>query len=109
GNGSNRDSSIPTVVPGLSDAISLALGDSHTCVVRSDQTAECWGDNSRGQLGRGDTNNSPTPVPVMNLTDIKELVTGGFQTCARTAKGALLCWGGANGLTSPTPVPLTCP
>jgi alpha-tubulin suppressor-like RCC1 family protein len=35
-------------------ATALTAGSSHTCAVLDDATLKCWGDNSEGQLGRGD-------------------------------------------------------
>jgi len=43
---------------------SLSAGDTHTCAVLADGTAECWGNNSRGQLGGGSTTDSVAAVPV---------------------------------------------
>ena len=56
----------PTVVPGLSRAMSfvtpaapagaaetLGAGIGHTCEVRRDGAAVCWGAQRAGQLGRG--------------------------------------------------------
>jgi len=39
----------------LDDAFDLALGSNHLCVLRSDGSVWCSGDNNVGQLGSGDT------------------------------------------------------
>ena len=39
---------------------SITAGAAHTCALRSNGTARCWGANGSGQLGRGNTTNSPT-------------------------------------------------
>ena len=39
-------------------AYRVAGGASHTCALRSNGTARCWGGNAVGQLGRGTTTNS---------------------------------------------------
>jgi alpha-tubulin suppressor-like RCC1 family protein len=45
----------PTVVPGLSGVVAMAVGANHTCVLKTDRTASCWGINQEGQLGIGRT------------------------------------------------------
>jgi alpha-tubulin suppressor-like RCC1 family protein len=41
-------------------AYRIAAGNAHTCALRNNGTARCWGLNNSGQLGRGNTTNSPT-------------------------------------------------
>ncbi|MSX00153.1 MAG: hypothetical protein F2809_04345, partial [Actinobacteria bacterium] len=42
-------------------------GDDHTCALRTNGAALCWGDNSSGQLGTGDNFASLEPVSVTAL------------------------------------------
>ena len=42
----------------------LSAGEDHTCMLKSNGVAYCWGDNSVGQLGNGSTEASLTPVKV---------------------------------------------
>ena len=44
----------PVAVTGLTSVISIAAGESHTCVAADDGSAFCWGNNDSGQLGNGD-------------------------------------------------------
>jgi alpha-tubulin suppressor-like RCC1 family protein len=46
----------------FSDAVDVAAGSKHTCVVKTDSTVWCWGLNDKGQLGNNTTTNSETPV-----------------------------------------------
>jgi hypothetical protein len=54
----------PTLFTNLNDLnITLTGGDGHICMIGPVGVVQCWGSNSRGQLGDGTTVNSPTPVP----------------------------------------------
>ena len=56
----------PVGVEGLpSDAVSIATGTFHTCVVLENATLLCWGHNAYGELGDGTTDNSLEPVVVL--------------------------------------------
>src|SRR5262249_52137983 len=35
----------------LTQVVSVAAGQNHSCAARSDGTVWCWGDNSKGELG----------------------------------------------------------
>ena len=45
---------------------SITAGENHTCAVMADNTAKCWGRNSKGQVGDGTTTNRPSPTAVAN-------------------------------------------
>ena len=81
---------------------SLALGLDHACALLSGNRVRCWGDNTVGQLGRGDTAPVGTlPDEVASLIDVDlgetgwivELRAGAQHTCARFDDGRLKCWG----------------
>ncbi len=83
----------------------IAAGGSHTCAVRSDSLAYCWGANDHNQLGATTTTVcrltvacSLIPIPVAGGLKFKQITTGRQHTCALTAGGAAYCWGeGADG------------
>jgi alpha-tubulin suppressor-like RCC1 family protein len=125
GNGSS-DNNIPKIhpiqVPGLADVKQVSAGGMHTCAVRHDGTAMCWGRDLHGELG--DVNHAgsvsvPVQVAGMNgagvLTGVSSISAGTLHTCAVVGKGFARCWGGnshgmlgrgvAGGL-SETPVPV---
>jgi alpha-tubulin suppressor-like RCC1 family protein len=55
----------PAPVIGLSaDVSSIEAGGVHTCAVRTDGSAWCWGDNGASQLGDGTLTNRLTPIQV---------------------------------------------
>jgi alpha-tubulin suppressor-like RCC1 family protein len=57
----------PSAVLGLSNAIALEAGTTHTCAVVPDAVL-CWGNNSHGQLGTGSAGGfSTTAVEVVGL------------------------------------------
>ncbi len=89
-------SSSPLEVIGAPQFTNLAIGASHSCGVDTSNNVYCWGNNNRGQLGRGtmDTG-SATPIQVNSIpnNDIMEVVAGDDFTCARSFGGGLYCWG----------------
>lgn len=80
---------------------SLALGDTHTCALRSDGTVWCWGAADDGQLGdgtQGDVNfRRLHPVQVIQgagkLTGVKAITANDHTTCAVKTDGTVWCWG----------------
>jgi len=65
----------------------------HTCVILSDQTVSCWGENLSGQLGIGNNTNQHSPVSIPGLTNIAEISLGLAHTCAINNTGSVWCWG----------------
>ena len=100
----------PVQVPGM--WASLASGGEHTCGIKSDATAWCWGDNYQGQLGNPTntqtqaSNPTPTQVPGAWVS-----LTAGLQhTCGIRTDATAWCWGidqmgqlGPNGATRQNP------
>ena len=66
--------------PGNGTFKSVSAGGAHTCAVRTDGAAQCWGANGHGQS---------TP-PSGTFASIS---AGGFYTCGLRANGAPECWG----------------
>lgn len=99
GDGTQISRSVPTVVPGLTDATALTAGWRHSCALRSNGSALCWGDNvgdgfAGGQLGDGTRTSrlSPTPVLAPGL-QFTALEAGGNHTCGLTTAKRVKCWG----------------
>jgi alpha-tubulin suppressor-like RCC1 family protein len=86
----------PVRVPGVTDAVQLAIGSSHTCALLRDGTVTCWGDNTWGQLGRGPHPGLLPPAPVDGLDHIVGIAGGTRTTCAWQRDGHAWCWGANN-------------
>jgi alpha-tubulin suppressor-like RCC1 family protein len=70
----------------------LALGDDHACILRPNGAVQCWGDDSKNQLGDGLDAATTTPKPVPILGTVSAIAAGGSHTCAISDAG-LFCWG----------------
>ncbi|MGI8702021.1 MAG: RCC1 domain-containing protein [Nocardioidaceae bacterium] len=67
--------------------------DSHTCGVRADGTAWCWGQNDLGQVGNGTQNDQLTPTRVGRSNGWTSVSAGNGMSCGTRAGGGLWCWG----------------
>ncbi len=95
--------STPAFVTGFSNdsedsrAVQIAAGGYHTCAVLVSGALECWGQNTKGQLGNESTTQSSSPVEVSGLDGVVSsvaLVRLGFEfTCAQLESEAVKCWG----------------
>ncbi|MCC7541052.1 MAG: hypothetical protein IT379_32840 [Deltaproteobacteria bacterium] len=87
----------PVVVGGLTSAIRIAAGATHSCATRGGGGVSCWGANYTGQLGIGSSGPTmywPAPLEVMSLTDANGISLGYFgYGCAQRATGNVACWG----------------
>jgi alpha-tubulin suppressor-like RCC1 family protein len=88
----------PASVAGLTGVKSVDGGLGHTCVLKSNATLRCWGDNGAGQTGNGDSGVDPllSPTTVVKgtgtLKNVTSFAAGAFHTCA-ISNGKAFCWG----------------
>jgi alpha-tubulin suppressor-like RCC1 family protein/pimeloyl-ACP methyl ester carboxylesterase len=101
GNPNDPNNQFVTNVPGISTAVSVAIGRHTACAVLSDGTAKCWGANESGQIGNGTTSFSQaSAVTVSGLSNVTSIgsSTNGNHFCARLGNKQVKCWGSnANG------------
>ncbi len=75
--------------------VQLAAGSAHICARLANQSVQCWGDNSSGQLGDSDGGNdsaTPSSVNLGGPTAITDLASGGLFSCV-IVDGNVKCWG----------------
>lgn len=103
---------------------SIVAGWGHTCALRIDDKAFCWGDNWYGQLGGGNslveigtcpTGNSArvflcstAPRTVAGGQTFASLAAGFEHTCGLSAAGQALCWGDISGFPGGEDWPRHC-
>jgi alpha-tubulin suppressor-like RCC1 family protein len=83
----------------------LALGRAHTCVVATNRSVYCFGNNAAGQLGlgragaigdrAGTMGDAMQPVALGAGFRVKSLASGDRHTCALSEDGRIKCWGAA--------------
>lgn len=74
----------------------LAASNQHFCALTTTGQAQCFGQNSGGQLGNGTTSNSSTAfVNVSGGLTFTSIAAGGTSahTCGVTTTRAVYCWG----------------
>lgn len=88
----NRSS--PAKVGSNTDWAKAAAGTSHTLALKKNGTLWGWGNNARGQLGRGKTSfGEPTPEQVGSDTDWSAMAAGNLCSVALKSNGSLWAWG----------------
>ena len=117
GNGTTVSSKTPVSVSGIDgttvQAMAISAGYLHTCALLADNTVQCWGDDSSGELGNGATGQFNAPVNVSNISTATNIAAGGLRTCALLANHQVKCWGDnssgqlGNGTTDSSTTPVS--
>jgi alpha-tubulin suppressor-like RCC1 family protein len=86
------------VISGLNSVVAIAAGETHTCGVRPDGFALCWGDNFFGQLGNTVLGSSFSTTAIFVLGGggsftARDIAAGRNHTCAVRANSTVACWG----------------
>lgn len=70
----------------------VAAGGEHTCGLRADGKAFCWGSNFSGEIGDGTTTQRLFGTEVAS-GQFTQLSSGWSHNCGLTNSGAVRCWG----------------
>ncbi len=83
------------LVNNLSGASQISAGTHYNCALKTNGEIHCWGENNKGELGRGSTSaNGSTPAAVIGLASAAiQVSTGSDHVCALLSDGTVQCWG----------------
>jgi alpha-tubulin suppressor-like RCC1 family protein len=82
----------PVAIPPFR-ATALGVGLWHSCAVRMDGIAHCWGDGDFYQLGQPFRRNSTVPLAVGYANGFVDVDAGEIFSCGVTGAGDAYCWG----------------
>ncbi|HEX6834201.1 MAG TPA: hypothetical protein VF132_11765 [Rudaea sp.] len=83
----------PTLIQGITTAVSVTSGLNFACALLLDHTVQCWGDNSVGQLGDGTTTSRHYPAATRFFGNVNMISAGKNHVCAQTDEWMVYCWG----------------
>jgi len=86
----------PIPVENGDDFKTISAKGSHTCGLKNDGTAWCWGGNGDGELGIGEFGGIKT-VPTKVLGSWKQISSGLRFTCGVDSEDDAYCWGALRG------------
>ena len=102
--GRSPEASTPADVPGIQDAVSVAVTSTNTCALLRSGKVACWGSDEDGQNGDGEDQAPPGKITfVRGLTDAVALFgeRWGATYCAVRRGGEVACWGRTLSLVVP--------
>lgn len=89
---------IPASAMAGKKATKVSVGAKHVCAI-ANATVYCWGDNSRGQLGRAGGSSSVPVVADLSTSsalrgkEVIDISASDNFTCALASDGSVACWG----------------
>lgn len=83
----------PSAAPATGTATAITVGGNHVCVLPGDGTVLCWGDNTSGQLGKGEKTDPHAPAgDVLSLYTVIAAANSGAQyTCDQITDETAKC------------------
>lgn len=87
-------SRIPEVEHEVRDAVAVAIGGGHECVLTARGAVSCRGLGAHGELGHASTRLEPRFTRVWSREPASAIAAGERHTCAVGRSGAAWCWGG---------------
>ena len=82
---------IPALVPGVSNAVSVVTSNFLTCAVISDGSVQCWGANKGSQAIASST--GFVPVTLSGISNVAAMTLGKQHACALKTDATVACWG----------------
>ncbi|MEN9574272.1 MAG: Hemolysin, plasmid [Verrucomicrobiota bacterium] len=86
----------PTQVPGLTDVVDIVAAGQHTLALKSDGTLWSWGNNSNGELGRGNVGTAdatPGQVTALGSSVAKLFPAVSVTHFVQKTDGTIWAWG----------------
>jgi alpha-tubulin suppressor-like RCC1 family protein len=87
---------LPERIDAGAEYVEICTAEYHTCGLRRGGVLDCWGANSKGQLGLGDYAGRDAPTSLGDAPRFASVACGGEISCGLTDDGALYCWGANN-------------
>jgi len=85
-------------------AVTVDANQYQSCVILDDQSAKCWGNNKRGELGQGDVvrrgslegqlGDALPPIDLGTGRTVMRIATSLISSCAVLDGNDIKCWGG---------------
>lgn len=98
GDATSHSENDPVQVIDAGPWLTLSAGDAHTCGIKTDGTAYCWGLSSSNQLGCGGSCVSTDINAVSGGGTWTSIAAGDTHSCGVKSDGEIYCWGSdANG------------
>ena len=80
-------------VQGLTDAVSMAVGPYHACVVKSSGMLSCWGYNAGNMFSSGGPSFIASPLEITSLGVVQSVSVGSAGTCVVKSNQKVYCIG----------------
>ncbi|WP_454698278.1 RCC1 domain-containing protein [Arthrobacter humicola] len=94
GNGTTSENRVPAKVLGLTNVVSVEIGDQTAFALKQDGTVWAWGANSQGAMGNGTTTDSLAPAQVPGVTDVVAIEATDYRVHVLKRDGTVWGWGG---------------